>query len=129
MNQTLIDVIALQVLFSDKKHWTFNAPARTAKSKWVDPLDPTACRWCLIGGVDFVTGRDKTRRDALGGELIGTYGGYTHISIMQTLMQVNDDEGYKFVKLLVDNTVARVRMLESQYHGGNIFNASLPVEG
>jgi hypothetical protein len=108
MNQTLIDLIALQALFSDKKRWTFNAPARTAKSKWVDPLDPAACRWCLIGGVDFITRRDKARRDALGEELLNTYDGYIRGGPMRTLMKANDDNGYKFVKTLVDNTVARV---------------------
>lgn len=51
----------LKDLLREKKHWTKFAFARGANGMPIEPEDPTACSWCLMGGVTCV--RDRLEKD------------------------------------------------------------------
>ena len=92
---------AVREKISDKERWTEGAFARTAGDIPVDPRDPAAVCWCVIGAAIAVEG-SSTLANMGGGmgwdELIGTY----------LAEDVNDQKGHKAVLDLLDKRIAEL---------------------
>lgn len=50
---------ATEFLIQDKMSWTKNVFARDSNKQEVDRLSADAVKWCVLGGLDFIT--DKTK--------------------------------------------------------------------
>ena len=49
---------AAKAKIEDPAHWCQGASARDREGLLVQPEDPGACRWCVIGAISVVTGCD-----------------------------------------------------------------------
>ena len=52
-------------LLAVHKRWTTEAMARDEYGEPVDPMDPAACCWCLVGALEFVYGGGPPEAQAI----------------------------------------------------------------
>ena len=51
-----VQLVALRAMFDEPEHWSKGMIARDQDGDRVEPSDPGACSWCLIGGLCAVSG-------------------------------------------------------------------------
>lgn len=51
-------LLQVRALLAEPERWCKCSPACDAIGGGVNPVDPTACRWCLDGAIQFVVGDD-----------------------------------------------------------------------
>jgi hypothetical protein len=56
VHQLAAQAVALRDLLADEERWTFGKLAVTKYGVSVEPTDPRACKFCLIGGIGHVIG-------------------------------------------------------------------------
>src|SRR4051812_39887610 len=95
-------IVEVRDLFKDPSKWTTGLYARDADARDVDPCDPTACCWCLIGGLRKVLNIGENDQNAVYEEakhiiLIFTRAKYNYPQETVGLLGLNDAKGYEAV--------------------------------
>ena len=88
-----------RALIEDKKRWTRGEYARDRWSHHVDPDDVRAVRWCALGALD--------RQIAAGSRVhMHLYMTALELYRSESVSEINDDMGHKYVLKLYDRAIA-----------------------
>lgn len=104
-------IVEVHDLFKDKSKWTKGLYARNADDEDVDPCDPTACCWCLIGGLRKVLKVGENEPNAIYDEakhiiLIVTRAKYNYPQEMVGILGLNDVKGYEAVMEVLEEAAS-----------------------
>lgn len=96
---------ALDALLATPDQWTKTVGARTAKGKPINPRDPQATCWCVLGGtfkVSRMTGKGRTSLAIHTDMLICLQDAIKHLGHSDTLIgEFNDDNDFPAIKRLI----------------------------
>jgi len=98
------------MLLTPKENWTTGAYARNELNRAVLTSDPTACKFCLVGGlrrvasaIDLNNALYPVMLDAVSDQIDQGYHGQASI------IKFNDSMGHSEVLNMLDNTIHNVR--------------------
>ena len=98
---TLDDLLSLRELLTPHGNWITGGYAQNSRGLPVPSTDPTACKWCLVGGINKVT---NNRSDLVFNSLAW--------NLYRALMRARrDDHRYESLEAWNDRNVLKAAVL------------------